>query len=248
MPKAERLPTGEEKVRAVRAMFDSIAPRYDLLNRVLTFGMDLGWRRETVAALGLAPDSLVLDLACGTGDFCRELQRAGLRAVGFDISAGMLHQARTHAPLVLSDVLALPVPDGVADGVTCGFALRNVADLGQLFDEIGRVVRPGGRIGLLEVAEPRSRLPRQLHRFYFHTIVPLIGGLLSDRRAYRYLPASTAYLPETDELLRMLAARGFSDPTRKLLGLGAAQMILGTRADGGSSARHQERGKGHLNT
>jgi len=224
------LPTGEDKVRAVRAMFDAIAPRYDLLNRILTFGMDVGWRRKTVRQLGLEPGSLVLDLACGTGDLCRDLAAAGLRAVGFDLSAGMLAAARTDAPLVLADVLTLPVAAASADGVTCGFALRNVADLGAFFTELGRVVRRGGRIGLLEVAEPRWRPARAVHGFYFRRVVPVVGGILSDRAAYRYLPASTAYLPEPDEMLAMLGAAGFPDSRRRLLGMGAAQLIVGTRS------------------
>ncbi|HMC08136.1 MAG TPA: ubiquinone/menaquinone biosynthesis methyltransferase [Actinomycetota bacterium] len=224
------LPTGEDKVRAVRAMFDAIAPRYDLLNRILTFGMDVGWRRTTVRQLGLEPGSLVLDLACGTGDLCRDLAAAGLRAVGFDLSAGMLAAARTDAPLVLADVLTLPVAAASADGVTCGFALRNVADLGAFFTELGRVVRRGGRIGLLEVAEPRWRPARAVHGFYFRRVVPVVGGILSDRAAYRYLPASTAYLPEPDEMLAMLGAAGFPDSRRRLLGMGAAQLIVGTRS------------------
>jgi demethylmenaquinone methyltransferase/2-methoxy-6-polyprenyl-1,4-benzoquinol methylase len=226
----KNLPTGEDKVRAVRAMFDAIAPRYDLLNRILTFGMDVGWRRKTVRQLGLEPGSLVLDLACGTGDLCRDLAGGGLRAVGFDLSAGMLAAARTDAPLVLADVLTLPVATASADGATCGFALRNVADLGAFFAELGRVVRPGGRIGLLEVAEPRWRPARTVHAFYFHRVVPVVGGVLSDRAAYRYLPASTAYLPDPAEMLAMLSAAGFPDCGRKLLGMGAAQLIVGTRS------------------
>src|SRR6266567_2877602 len=169
----DALPTGPEKVRAVREMFDAIAPRYDLLNRILTFGMDTGWRRRTVTALGLQSGSLVLDLACGTGDFCNDLTAAGLRAVGFDNSPGMLASANTKAPLVLADALRLPVADGAADGVTCGFALRNVADLGTFFAELARVVRPGGRIGLLEVAEPQWRPARVGHSIYFKKVVPL---------------------------------------------------------------------------
>lgn len=230
MKSLDRLPLGESKVRAVRAMFDAIAPRYDLLNRVLTFGMDVGWRRRTVAALALPPGSLVLDVACGTGDFCRELQAAGHRAVGLDLSAGMLAAARTTAPLVLADALALPVRAGSADGVTCGFALRNVADLSRLFAETARVLRPGGRVGLLETAQPDAALPRLVHRVYFHRVVPLVGGLLSDREAYRYLPRSSAYLPGVPAILDMLTAAGFRDVVRRTVGFGAAQVILGTRS------------------
>jgi len=158
MKPRDTLPTGQEKVKAVRTMFDAIAPRYDLLNRILTFGMDTGWRRKTVADLGLPPGSLVLDLACGTGDFCNDLAAAGLRAVGFDNSAGMLSAATTAAPLVLADVLKLPVPDASADGITCGFALRNVLDLDRFFGEVARVVRPGGRITLRKLPDGRIEM------------------------------------------------------------------------------------------
>ena len=224
------LPRADQKATRVRAMFDAIAPRYELLNHLLTFGMDAGWRRRTVAALALPRGSLVYDLACGTGDLCRALEVAGYRVVGFDFSAGMLAAARTGAQLVNADILDLPVPDGEADGATCGFALRNVVDLPRFFAELARVVRRGGRVGLLEVTEPEARLPRALHHVYFHRMVPLVGGLLSDREAYRYLPASTAYLPPPERLLQMLRDAGFPDAERRLLGLGAAQLIVGTRA------------------
>src|SRR5215475_9402438 len=107
---AEHLPEGDEKARAVQSMFDSIAPRYDLVNRIMTFRMDVGWRKRTVRTLRLGPGSTVLDLACGTGDFCRELQRASLRPIGGDLSFGMLAVARTDAPLLQADALRLPVP------------------------------------------------------------------------------------------------------------------------------------------
>jgi len=223
------LPVGDEKVRRVRSMFDAIAPRYDLLNRLMTFGLDRGWRRAAVEALGLPPGSSVLDVACGTGDFCRELEAGGLRASGFDNSGGMLFRARTDAPLVQADALSLPVGESVADGITCGFALRNVADLERLFSEFSRVLRVGGRIALLEVAEPRLGIVRAFHRLYFHRVVPLIGGLLSDKDAYRYLPRSTAYLPPGPEILSMLERAGFGECRIRLIGLGAAQIITGSR-------------------
>jgi demethylmenaquinone methyltransferase/2-methoxy-6-polyprenyl-1,4-benzoquinol methylase len=223
------LPQGEEKVRAVRSMFDTIAPRYDLVNRLMTFRMDVGWRRTTVAHLDLPPGSRVLDLACGTGDLCRELATADLRPIGVDLSFGMLAAARTEAPLVHGDVLGLPVPDGSVDGATCGFALRNLVDLGAFFMELGRVVRPGGRIALLEVAEPPNPLLRWGHGVYFGSVVPRIGGLLSDGAAYRYLPRSVAYLPAPSRMLEMLADAGFVRPRRDLLSTGIAQLLTGTR-------------------
>lgn len=225
----DELPEGDEKVTAVRSMFDAIAPRYDLVNRIMTFRMDVGWRRRTVGSLGLPAGSTVIDLACGTGDFCRELQRQGLVSVGFDLSFGMLAAARTDAPLAQGDALRLPLADGSVDGATCGFALRNFAALPPFFAELARVVRPGGRIALLEVAEPPNRLLRFGHGIYFGKVVPFIGGLLSDPAAYRYLPRSVAYLPEPPVLLEQLAGAGFTGVDRRLLSVGISQLITATR-------------------
>ena len=224
------LPQGDEKATAVRGMFDAIAPRYDLVNRVMTFGLDVAWRRRAVRELRLPRGSLVLDLACGTGDLCRELERHGNRAVGFDFAFGMLRAARTDAPLVQADVLRLPIRGGTADGVTCGFALRNVVSLDAFFAELGRIVRPGGVIALLDASEPESGPLRAGHRLYFHKVVPTIGGLLSDRDAYAYLPRSLAYLPPVDEIVRMLGGAGFPKVRRIALTAGAAQLFVGVRA------------------
>ena len=224
------LPEGDEKHRAVRSLFDSISGRYDLVNRVMTFGMDVGWRRRAVNELRLPGGALVLDLACGTGDLCRELQRDGYRAVGLDFSHGMLTAATTSAPLVEADVLRLPLRDGAADGATCGFALRNVVDLGAFFAELARVVRTGGRVALLDASEPDNPLMRVGHRVYFRNVVPRIGGLLSDGAAYAYLPRSMAYLPQPAEMLAMMRGAGFSDAQRRQLSGGITQLIAGTRA------------------
>ncbi len=224
------LPTGDEKVRAVRDMFDAIAPRYDMVNRIMTFRMDVGWRKRTLRELALPHGSTVLDIACGTGDLCRGLRDIGLRPVGVDMSLGMLLAARTDAALVQSDALQLPMADRGVDGVTCGFALRNFRELGPFFAELGRVVRPGGRIALLEVAEPANPVLRWGHGIYFGKVVPVIGGLLSDPAAYRYLPRSTAYLPDADTMLAMLADQGFERIERTLLSTGIAQLITATRA------------------
>jgi len=224
------LPHGEEKARAVRSMFDRVAARYDLVNRVMTFGLDVGWRRRTVEDLRLPAGARVIDVACGTGDLCNELERAGHRPVGVDFSLGMLAHATTTAPLVQGDASRLPFADASVDGVTSGFALRNVTDLETVFDEIRRVLRPSGRVALLETAEPDGRVMRTGHRVYFGRIVPLIGGALSDRAAYAYLPRSMAYLPAPDELLAMLTRAGFDRVRRDPLGGGVAQLLTGTRA------------------
>jgi len=225
----DQLPEGAQKRAQVTSMFDAIAPRYDLVNRIMTFGLDVRWRRATVRRLGLAPGSTIVDLACGTGDFCRDLDRAALHPVGMDLSMGMLREARTDAPLVNADVLSLPLPDGGVDGVTCGFALRNFVELHGFFDELARVVRPGGRIALLEVAEPTNRALRRGHGIYFGSVVPFIGGVLSDRTAYQYLPKSVAYLPAAPVLEAAIAEAGFTPVEHTRLSGGIAQLFLATR-------------------
>jgi demethylmenaquinone methyltransferase/2-methoxy-6-polyprenyl-1,4-benzoquinol methylase len=225
----EALPEGQEKVRAVQEMFDAIAPRYDLVNRIMTFRLDTRWRRKAVRLLNLPHGSIVLDLASGTGDLCVDLQRVGIRPLSMDLSFGMLAADRSGSPRSQADILNLPIGDQSVDGATCGFALRNLLDLPAFFSELGRVVRPGGRIALLDVGIPHNRLVRFGNGIYFGKIVPKIGGWLSDPAAYRYLPKSVAYLPPRDEMLRALQAAGFSNATHQQLSGGITQLMLGTR-------------------
>tara|TARA_B110000037_G_scaffold158101_1_gene178375 strand:- start:100 stop:645 length:546 start_codon:yes stop_codon:yes gene_type:complete len=179
--------------------------------------------------LSLPKGSKILDLACGTGDMCNDLLAAGLSPIGVDFSQGMLGASRTSASLVRADVLCLPLPENSIDGVTCGFALRNFTDLDSFFREISRVVKPAGRVALLDVAQPKSRILRTGHSLYFGKIVPLIGSVLSDKSAYRYLPKSVSYLPPPDEMMQSLKESGFSDAKRQLLSGGITQMITATR-------------------
>lgn len=226
---APALPSGDEKRAAVEQMFDRIAGRYERVNRVISFGQDGRWRRRTLVGLAVPPDSAVADLACGTGDLCRALAAAGHRVVGFDLSAGMLAAAYAAGPLVRADVLVLPVRTAALDGLTCGFALRNLTALGPFLHECARVLRPGGRIALLDAAEPRSLIMRAGHDLWFRRIVPRIGAALSDGPAYRYLPASTAYLPDAAALVDAVSAAGITDVSRVTMTGGAVQLITGTR-------------------
>lgn len=213
----------------VRDMFDAIAPRYDLVNRVMTFRLDVRWRRRAVRDLRLPRGSVVLDLAAGTGDLCNDLRRAGLVPVSMDLSFGMLSNDRSGAPRAQADILRLPVPDSSVDGVMCGFALRNLVDLDVFFRECARVIRPGGRLSLLDVGVPHNPVIRFGNDIYFGRVVPRIGALLSDGPAYRYLPKSIAYLPDRAILVEKLRAAGFADAVHHQLSGGLTQLMTGTR-------------------
>jgi demethylmenaquinone methyltransferase/2-methoxy-6-polyprenyl-1,4-benzoquinol methylase len=225
----EGLPEGDEKVRAVRHMFDAIAGRYELVNSLMSFGMDRGWRHRCIDALDLPAGSVVLDVACGTADLCRELSSRHHKAVGVDLSPGMLSHAHTTAPLVLGDALAAPFRAEVFDGAVSGFALRNVVDLGALFAELARVIRSGGRISLLDLAEPEAGLLRLGHRYWSTYAVPLVGSVLSDAEAYHYLPRSFAYLPPPPEVVKLLEHAGFGAVEHGLLSGGISQLYVATR-------------------
>lgn len=223
----DALPSGEEKRRQVRSLFDSIAPRYDLVNRVMSFGLDVRWRKASMKRLGLPAGSVVIDLACGTGDFCREIEKRGMVAVGLDLSMGMLVAARTEAPLLHADILQMPLPAAAVDGATCGFALRNLVELPGFFEEVARVVRPGGRIAFVDASPPENKLLRFGHGLYFNRVVPVIGGLLSEGRAYKYLPKSVAYLPTWPELKQQLEIAGWIDVERTVFS--GAHLFTATR-------------------
>ncbi len=225
----DTLPEGAEKEHAVREMFDAIALRYDMVNRIMTFRLDVRWRRKAVRTLALPAKSTVIDLAAGTGDLCTDLRTAGMLPIAFDFSFGMLAADRSASPRVQADILRLPLPDHAVDGATCGFALRNLRDLPTFFAELARVVRAGGRIALLDVGIPHNRFVRWGNNIYFGKVVPKIGALLSDGAAYRYLPKSVAYLPPRAELVAMLTKAGFSDASHQQLSGGLTQLMVGTR-------------------
>jgi demethylmenaquinone methyltransferase/2-methoxy-6-polyprenyl-1,4-benzoquinol methylase len=225
------LPQGDAKHDAVEGMFDRLAPRYDRMNRIISLGLDKGWRRRTVDALAAAPGATVVDLACGTGDLCRDLAARGYVPVGIDFSAGMLAAARIHAPLVRGDGAALPVATAGVDGVTCGFALRNFVDLDAVFGECARVLRPGGRFAALDATVPTNPVMRAGNAVWFRGAVPLLGRVVAhDAEAYRYLPKSTAYLPSAPELGARMRAAGFRDVGHTTLTGGSVLLVTGTRA------------------
>jgi demethylmenaquinone methyltransferase/2-methoxy-6-polyprenyl-1,4-benzoquinol methylase len=231
-PASLDLPSHADKATVVEAMFDRIAPRYDLLNRLLTLRLDQRWRAALIRHGAVGPRDVVVDLGCGTGDVCVLAAGAGARVIGIDFAAGMLVAARrrgVQAPLVRADAARLPLPAACASVVTSAFALRNFVSIARVLSEAARVLRPGGRLALLEVDQPPGILTRWGHALYFKRIVPFVGALLSEAAAYAYLPRSTAYLPPAAQLLKSIAAAGFCDVVKRPLSAGVAQLIVATR-------------------
>ena len=225
----QELPQGDAKAKVVQNMFDAIAPRYDMVNRIMTFRLDTRWRKLAVRRLALTKGARVLDLASGTGDLCVDLRKAGLIPLSFDMSFGMLAADHSKAPRVQADILRLPIATQSVDGVTCGFALRNLVDINVFFHEIARVTKPGGRIALLDVSTPTNPLIRWGNSMYFGKVVPRIGGLLSNRAAYNYLPKSVAYLPSPEQLVTMLQNAGFEHVRHEQLSGGLTQLMHATK-------------------
>jgi demethylmenaquinone methyltransferase / 2-methoxy-6-polyprenyl-1,4-benzoquinol methylase len=210
--------TGRLPSDGVRSMFDRIAPVYDAMNRTMTAGLDRRWRRLTAQAV-VRPGDAVLDACCGTGDLAIAAARAGGRVTGLDFSGRMLERARRKAPRltwVEGDLLALPFDDGTFDAATVGFGVRNVEDLERALSELRRVLRPGGRVGVLEITRPRGLLA-PFYRLWFDGVVPLIGKALPGGSAYTYLPASVRRFPGPDELTELIAAAGFGRVDYRLL-------------------------------
>jgi demethylmenaquinone methyltransferase/2-methoxy-6-polyprenyl-1,4-benzoquinol methylase len=214
---------------AVRTMFDRIAPVYDLMNRVMTAGLDGRWRRLTAEAAVRRGDR-VLDACCGTGDLALADERAGGRVVGLDFSERMLERARRKSASVewmRDDLLELPFEDASFDAATVGFGVRNVADLERSLRELRRVLRPGGRLGILEITTPRGPL-RLFYRLWFDAIVPLLGKLLRGGSAYTYLPASVRRFPGPEDLSALLERTGFGEVSFRLLAGGIVALHTGT--------------------
>jgi demethylmenaquinone methyltransferase/2-methoxy-6-polyprenyl-1,4-benzoquinol methylase len=214
---------------AVRTMFDRIAPVYDVMNRVMTLGLDLRWRRLG-ARTAVRPGDEVLDAACGTGDFAVADKRAGAsRVVGLDFSERMLERARRKAPeleWVQGDLLALPFADATFDAATVGFGVRNVADLDQSLRELRRVLRPSGRVAILEITQPRGVL-RPFYSLWFDRVVPLLGKALPGGSAYTYLPASVKRFPGAEQLAEQMRTAGFGGVRFKLLAGSIVALHLG---------------------
>jgi len=220
--------TGRLPADGVRRMFDRIAPVYDAMNRIMTAGLDRRWRRVTVTET-VHPGDRVLDACCGTGDLAIEARRHGASAVGLDFSERMLERARRKAPeieFVHGDVLTLPFDDGSFDAATVGFGVRNVENLEAGLRELRRVLRPGGRIGILEITTPRGRLA-PFYRVWFDRVVPLLGKVLPGGDAYTYLPASVRRFPDVDALAVLLEHNGFGEVRYRTFAGGIVALHVG---------------------
>jgi demethylmenaquinone methyltransferase/2-methoxy-6-polyprenyl-1,4-benzoquinol methylase len=240
---ARQAAEGTQKHQYVQGMFSDIAPRYDLLNHVLSLNIDKGWRRRALTALQWArtPTGRFLDLCAGTLDVGAALTRergfAGA-VIGADFALPMLQHGAGKAPItklwpVAADALQLPLPDASIDGAIVAFGIRNVADLDAALREVRRVLRPGARFVILEFSTPRSHIVRGLYHAYFHNVLPLIGRLVSGHRsAYTYLPLSVAHFPTEEALAMRLRSAGFSDVTWQALTMGVAAIHVGVAGVG----------------
>ena len=227
----------EDHARRVREMFANIAPRYDLLNHVLSANIDKRWRRRVVEKLNalLPEDAKVLDVGCGTGDLSIELfDNTAAKVTGIDFCGPMLKLARTKAPqlpFIEGDALRLPFAEASFDGLTIGFALRNLADVDRGLRELLRVLKPNGHAAILEFSHPANPVFASFVRFYNWRFLPWIGGIVSGSRgAYEYLPDSISKFPDQETLSSMMRAAGFADVRFENLSGGIAALHIGRRA------------------
>jgi demethylmenaquinone methyltransferase / 2-methoxy-6-polyprenyl-1,4-benzoquinol methylase len=226
----------------IAGMFDSIAPRYDLLNRVLSLGLDQRWRQRGVSELHLREGWRVVDVCSGTADlaFAAIRDQQDVTVVGVDFSAAMLKRgldkvrragAERQIRLVRGDATRIPLADASCDGATIGFGIRNVAEPERALDELRRVLRPGARLSILEFGEPRIPGIRTLYRWYFRYVLPAIGRRVSHHQsAYSYLPASVGTFPPPAEFARTIECHGFVDVRAVPLTFGIVYLYVATRA------------------
>ncbi|MCL5048434.1 MAG: ubiquinone/menaquinone biosynthesis methyltransferase [Firmicutes bacterium] len=223
------LPQGNEKTFLVQQMFNDIAGRYDLLNSVISLGLDTYWRKRTLEMLLLPSNysEIVLDLACGTGDFSKTLVNMNIKTIGLDLSMGMLRNGRNRQDCpVQGQGEMLPLKDNSIGAVISGFAVRNFTDLRSVLEEVFRVLIPGGRMAFLDVSQPNSKLLKTANNIWFNKAVPFLGGILSDKNAYSYLPRSVGYLPSEAEFKESAKEIGFHHALRRELSGGLVQVFF----------------------
>ncbi len=226
--------SGSERARYVRSMFARIARHYDRMNRLMTAGQDQAWRRQVIEAARLQPNERLLDLGTGTGDLAREAfsQQPAARITAADFTLEMMRVGKHAASLdwCAADALQLPFPDGTFDALVSGFLMRNVTDLDQALREQHRVLRPGGRIVVLDTTRPRRNILSPLIWLHMHIVIPALGALVSDtHEAYRYLPDSTEKFRRAEELADTMSAAGFQRVEFKVLMFGTVAIHTAER-------------------
>jgi demethylmenaquinone methyltransferase/2-methoxy-6-polyprenyl-1,4-benzoquinol methylase len=239
MSQSEFLHSGEEKKGQVQNMFDGIARRYDFLNHFLSLGIDLHWRKQSVKSLGLGEGEILLDVATGTGDQgFTALKAADIKVVGLDFSFNMLEIAEAKIQkrglsqrfeVIQGDAEKLPFADNSFDALTISYGIRNVGTISAALNEFYRVLKPGGRLSILEFAEPEGWFFGRLYRFYFDHILPRLAGMMSSKSAYSYLPESVRHFPARSDFKDLLRAEGFQSVAHKDLTFGVTVIYNGVK-------------------
>lgn len=209
----------DTKETKVQGMFDRIARRYDFLNRLMSLGLDTGWKKETAKNVS-EKNSFVLDVACGTGDIALFSKNAGSRVVGLDFSMDMLRYARKKGPGIMwikANAQTMPFQNEVFDGVASGYALRNFSDMGKALEEMNRVLKREGKISIIEFSHPKNPLWNLMYNIHIGIVVPLLGAIFSDRSSYSYLPGSIKKFPNQEGIKKIMEERGFFVSYKNLL-------------------------------
>lgn len=226
--------TGQERARYVQTMFARIAGHYDLMNRLMTGGQDIRWRKRAIELARLRPHGCLLDLGTGTGDLARvalaQFPRARVIAVDFTLEMMRVGQGRGSLNFSSADALRLPFPEACFDAVVSGFLMRNVIDLQKALQEQYRVLKRGGRIVILDTTRPKKSILSPLIRLHMHVVIPILGGLLTgSKEAYRYLPESTERFVTAEELASRMASVGFRKINYERLMLGTVAIHWGEK-------------------
>jgi len=239
MSDSEFLHSGDKKKTQVQSMFDGIAGRYDFLNHFLSLGIDMHWRKQSVKALELADGQMLLDVACGTGDQgFAALKVADIDVVGLDFSFNMLELAKKKIDkrdlsekfeVVQGDAENLPFQDDTFDALSISYGIRNVGTISAALSEFYRVLKPGGRLSILEFSEPQGWFFGRLYRFYFDHILPKLAGMMSSKSAYTYLPESVRHFPDRGDFKDLLSREGFQVVNHRDLTFGITAIYHGVK-------------------
>ena len=230
--------SGKEKKDFVKKMFDDISSSYDFLNHFLSFGIDIYWRKKFIRQLNIDNNSIILDVACGTGDISFEIEKKfSANVTGIDIAPKMIEIARKKAEkkninkidFIIGDAEDLPIETNSIDNITISYGFRNISNYEKALAEFYRVLKPGGKLGILEFSTPNSKIIGILFKIYFHHILPKIGGLFSRSDAYRYLPESVDFFPTRSDICNKIKKAGFLNTSYKDLSFGISSIFIANK-------------------